>query len=221
MRKQFYLYLSFFLFFLTFTALTPTHSVSACDPFTDPNCVPRAVVLQRYFVIEYFENCVRIYDVTVSTTEPDVFDGVMRPVRLGHPNLHAYNSQSTFMRALGEIFESELQDAIANGKVQEVSRTLIWEVCDGAGPDFAIDEDRPERCGLIPYNPIDSSPLDYTLLDAFGELPVFADLHPVEEGCEYDGDALAEFLPESMMSTMLVVDEGDLDEVLQILGMGQ
>ncbi|MCI0395287.1 MAG: hypothetical protein L0332_04935 [Chloroflexi bacterium] len=168
------------------------------------------VVLERYFVIEYDGDCTRIYDVLIRANQPNLFAQVMDPIRSHDPNLRDYNNYQVFFpKALGEIKETELQQAISDGTVVEMSRLLLDERC---GWPQIPPEPKPERCDIVPTPP--DPPWQITQLES--ELMIYAYLHELEDGCPSPQHPdLA--LPEGTYATFLLVDKAQIDEVMDLL----
>lgn len=184
----------------------------------DPVPLPEPIVLERYFVVEYGEDCEYIYDVLVVTNRPRALQNVMDPIRSHTPNLRAYNAASGFPKAVGEVKMWDFLPAVANGTVHIVRKDEIYSHC---GDSYLPFPDVPEACDealppIPPYGPYEPWEVEELVSDD-GELTTFADLQPMEnQDCpSFSNPDLP--IPEGTFATFLLVDENQLDTLVDLL----
>ena len=165
-------------------------------------------VLQRNFVIEHVDNVQRIYDVWIMAARPDIFDQVLQPIRSQSPDLQQYNNQF-LIRATGEIGERDLQGAINQGLVREISRILLDERCNTpvisklAAPARQIPNAAPWRVEIAPTDVLTT----YMKLQTLAPGAVPGDPSGAEQT----------LVPEGMIATFLVADEVNMKALIEFL----
>lgn len=187
------------------------------EPVDDIGNVIGFVTIERYFVIEYDGDCTRIYDVLIRASKPGYFADIMDPIRRHSPNLRQYNA-SLLIKALGEIHEDDLQDAVNRGEVIIMGRGLIDERCGGSWKIDFDDREFPTYCETFPPVPPEP-PWQMTPNESLGSDPLFyAHTYLLESGCALPDDPAATLFPENTAVTFLLVHETQVDELLAQLG---
>lgn len=218
---------SFCLIFLLLWQLTPTlvsaDSEDDCQFLVEQDCHPELdamvnehlfFILSRYFVKGHDdEGCLYFDDVMIWLYQTDVFDAVADPIRNNGPNLYQYNQQ-LLIKAQGEIWEWDLEDAEQQGLASEMpnGRIRLATYCGRIPelPDPREDQDDEWNPGPPPW--------DMTKLE-WGEMGSYGRLHPLtDENLPTDPPAAEmELLPQDMAASFLLVHENDMAFVEELL----
>lgn len=169
------------------------------------------ITLTQYFLLSHDENdCLVFSMVLLWVDDVSVFDGVADPVRTNSPNLAQYNRQQ-ILKARGEIWEWDLEDAINRGDAYEISRTHIVTYCEKIPYKFDPSREIDKRWFDGPF---EMTKLAFGNSESYGHLFEMTD----ETAPDDPSGAILELIPEGMIATFLLVHADEVPFVEELLG---